>query len=232
MLIPALLILVSCSNAPSETTPSYAEDRDAALIAEVQSRNLTDQPEEELLAVAQSLCDSYSTSDPLYLGDVSDWDYGSSYDAIADLIKRFYCSDETKPTSASGTDRSSSTTTPSPTVERNASPPSVDEMEQISVEMRELIAPCTEVTTMLTLECTKAAFYSVQELEKLQGRLTSDYPETRVAVMELIAKLEYWSDNCISSEANSPERRACISHMLVPAEYGGVEVAYYEDIQG
>lgn len=66
----------------------------------------------------------------------------------------------------------------------------------------------------------------------LQDRLTSDYPETRVAVMELIAKLEYWRDNCISSRANSPERRACIPHMPVPAEYSGVEVAYYEDIQG
>lgn len=232
MLIPTLLILASCSEAPSEPIPSYAEDKDAALIAEVQSRKLTDQPKEELLAVAQALCDSYNTSDPLYLDDVSDWDYGTNHDAVADLIRRFYCSGDTRPTSESDTNRSSRTTKPSPAVVRNASPPSVNEMERINLKMRRLIAPCTEVTTMLTLECTTAAYYSVEELENLQDRLTSDYPETRVAVMELIAKLEYWRDNCISSRANSPERRACIPHMPVPAEYSGVEVAYYEDIQG
>lgn len=109
-------------------------------------------------------------------------------------------------------------------------PPSKSEMEELRTEIGAMIAPCAEVATMLTTECTKAAFYSVQELEELQGRLTSDFPQTRVAVAELISDLEYWKDNCVTSKANSPERQACIRYMIVPAEFDNVVFAYYEDL--
>jgi len=135
------------------------------------------------------------------------------------------CSGESTPQAADTTrETTTATTTYTP-------PPDETEMEQIRRAMTNKLAPCTEVNTMLTTDCTKAAFYSVQDLTELQDRLGSGFPQTRVAVTELIADLEYWKDNCITSKANSPERRACLPHMIAPGEFDNVAFAYYEDLQ-
>ncbi|MBA8959645.1 hypothetical protein JOJ86_002937 [Rhodococcus percolatus] len=77
-------------------------------------------------------------------------------------------------------------------------------------ELNAQVQPCVDPASSFSLACTKAIYTLVDTLEQFNSRLTTAFPKTRARVAETISNLEHWRDQCMTTTANSPERRACL----------------------
>ncbi|RYE40737.1 MAG: hypothetical protein EOP24_39720 [Hyphomicrobiales bacterium] len=122
------------------------------------------------------------------------------------------CGSET--TTDAQTDTSARTAVAATTT-ASAGPLTRGDVEAYQSTLNTQVQACvTPADNMFSMGCTKAIYAMVDTLEEFDSRLTSAYPKTRASVTETISNLEYWRDQCMTTKANSPERRACIPYMV------------------
>ena len=91
------------------------------------------------------------------------------------------------------------------------------------------LAPCQGAAQSLSMECARAIPGTVSALREWYARLTTGAPSTRAEIQQDITKLEYWHDYCITSDANTPRRQACVKFVILPNMGNTIMLAFGED---
>ncbi|WP_171050066.1 hypothetical protein [Nocardia cyriacigeorgica] len=135
-----------------------------------------------------------------------------------------------------GNASSDTTTTTAPaSATTTAMPPisTAQEAQPYATAVDQRIAPCLENgaagAASFTPQCALAITSTVAALNEWDGRLHSGAPSARKAIQTKVADLEYWRDYCISSQANSPQRLACMKFLITNDISTSIMFGFSED---
>ncbi|MGK8465866.1 hypothetical protein [Nocardia cyriacigeorgica] len=136
-----------------------------------------------------------------------------------------------------GNASSDTTTTSAPASATTTAMPPISlaqEAQPYATAVDQRIAPCLDnggvsAVNAMSPQCSVAISYTVAALKEWYDRLHSGTPSARKAVQTEIADLEYWRDVCIPSQANTPQRLACVQFIVTNDISMSVMSAFSED---